>query len=488
MIKMTIWKSSFEYKFYLSLGVLLLVYVFSEAWLMPLTHDELSTIGFSKQSIFDILSYKDPIPNNHILNTLLLKLNIAIFGDNLLTNRLPNIMAFILYYLFSVKLAFRIGNDFLFRTGLVITMTMQPFLFDFFSVSRGYGLSLGFMSMSLYYMADFIKKTEISALFKSLVSAAIGVMASFTLLNYYLPLIFILFITIILKPNSSKSNELMKKSFLVMFCISLVLAGLCFTPFSKMMQTDQFQYWGSNSFYKDTFTELLYSMRSGIHYFRWDKEVYALVGLMIFLVIAFSGIYSFLLKKSKDPIFLSFISLFVLVILYNNMQHYLIGVPFLNARTSLFFIPLFSIVLVLSIQQITIIKEWLGVILICSTSLLTIQHFFRGCNPKANFEWYQDGDTYNVLKEINNIIFQESMPRPVKIDCHWLFHPSLTYHIEQNYKGIMEVAPYHKEINHETNALFYYTVSDEQEVLKSKFEPVREYSWKSRYILQAKKR
>lgn len=63
-----------ELKAYILLGLLLCIYVIAEAYLMPLTHDELSTIGFSRQAISNIITYKDPIPNNHILNTLLLKL------------------------------------------------------------------------------------------------------------------------------------------------------------------------------------------------------------------------------------------------------------------------------------------------------------------------------------------------------------------------------------------------------------------------------
>lgn len=64
---------------------------------------------------------------------------------------------------------------------------MQPFLFDFFQYQECYGLSLGFMSLSLYYLVLYVKNRRLNQMFLSLFFAAIGVVANFTLLNYYLP-------------------------------------------------------------------------------------------------------------------------------------------------------------------------------------------------------------------------------------------------------------------------------------------------------------
>ena len=468
------------------LGAFLFIFVLAEAIWMPLTHDEYSTIGFSQESIIDIITYEDPIPNNHILNTLLLKLNISIFGDMLFTNRLFNILSFIPFYIFTVLLSGLISRDLFLRFTLVVMVTMQPFFMDFFSVSRGYCISLCFLMISLYYFARTLTNLTTKNLVLSLTTGALGVIASFTLLNYYIPLSFLLTIFIIKNYRSIPTAVNVKFHLFLIVVIGLLLASFCYLPFSKMMATDQFVYWGSNGFFKDTVVELIYSLRSGIHYFRWDKEVYALVIFSLFIIMFLSGLYIWYRSKTRDTMYLYFSALFILTLLYNNVQFYGAKVPFLNARTSLFFVPLASVCIIFAIKKIYESKDWLGIMICVSISIFGIQHFLRGSNPKSNFEWYQDEQTHQVLREINNMIIQNGYKKPVKIDCNWIFHPSLTYHIEKKYQGVMELMPYHKDTQVGSPAVFYYAESWETEALKEHFIAVKEYAWKTKFILRRK--
>lgn len=51
----------------------LFFFIIKKALFIPVTHDEVSTISyFAKLNVWAIISYQDPIPNNHILNTLLI--------------------------------------------------------------------------------------------------------------------------------------------------------------------------------------------------------------------------------------------------------------------------------------------------------------------------------------------------------------------------------------------------------------------------------
>jgi len=468
------------------LGIFLFIFVLAEAIWMPLTHDEYSTIGFSQESIIDIITYKNPIPNNHILNTLLLKVNISIFGDRLFTNRLFNILSFIPFYIFTVLLSGLISRDMFLRFTLVVMVTMQPFFMDFFSVSRGYCISLCFLMISLFYFARTLTNLTTKNLVLSLTTGALGVIASFTLLNYYIPLSFLLAIFIIKNYRINPATANVKIQLLIIGLIGALLASFCYLPFSRMMATDQFVYWGSNGFFKDTVVELLYSLRSGIQYFRWDKEVYAFVIVSLFIIIFLSGFYIWYRSKTRDTMYVYFSALFLLTLLYNNVQFYVAKVPFLNARTSLFFVPLASVCIIYAIKKIYEKKDWLGIMICVSLSIFGIQHFLRGANPKSNFEWYQDEHNYQVLKEINNVIMMENFSKPVKVNCHWIFHPSLSYHVSQKYNGLIELIPYHKEIQPTSDALFYYTTSDEKDQLGSKYKVISEYAWKTRVLLKLK--
>ena len=150
-------KIDFEIKLFSLIGLFIFFLVTKEAYTVPLTHDEYNTIACSQTSFWDIVTYKDPVPNNHILNTLFIKLNIALFGDHLFTNRLHNFLFFIPFFIYLVLSASLLFKDIWLRIGLVCLIVLQPFLLDFFAVTRGYGLCISFQMISIYY---FIKKLK----------------------------------------------------------------------------------------------------------------------------------------------------------------------------------------------------------------------------------------------------------------------------------------------------------------------------------------
>ena len=65
---------------------------------VPVTIDELPAVfHYSKFNVWEIMMYPDHIPNNHILNTLLVKGSMLLFGQEQWAVRLPNLLAFLLY-------------------------------------------------------------------------------------------------------------------------------------------------------------------------------------------------------------------------------------------------------------------------------------------------------------------------------------------------------------------------------------------------------
>jgi len=82
-------------------GCGLLVYIIYKAWFLSFTHDESYTyLHYVHQNFMDIISYKTPYTNNHILNTVLIKYCESLFGKSELIFRLPNIAAFIIYSIY----------------------------------------------------------------------------------------------------------------------------------------------------------------------------------------------------------------------------------------------------------------------------------------------------------------------------------------------------------------------------------------------------
>ncbi|MCB9308575.1 MAG: hypothetical protein H6567_00780 [Lewinellaceae bacterium] len=473
------------FKWFFGVGLVLFFLIIREAIFLPLTHDEYSTILVSYQPLWDIITYKDPIPNNHILNTILLKCNIIIFGDHLISNRLHNILSFIPYFVFSVLIARKLSRNTILSMMFVLMVNFQPFVLDFFCVTRGYGLSIAFQMASLYYALEYISNSHSKHYGLALLFGAIGVMANFTLLNFYIPLLGLL-IYYSFKGNSHQKQHNFKKELVLGLGITLLLALISILPISKMVNTNQFVFWSSNNFFNDTIVPLFTSLRVGVFYFHWSHTVYSivLIVLLSFLVLLVAFVSKNNLRKNKYLLFSSF--LLLLVLIYNNMQFYLLKVPFLNARTSLFFVPLvalflYALILTLSEQSIKLSKGIaIFIIVVCT------QHFVRGYNGKVNYEWYFNQNTYEVLDEIYFLINSKNLSTPVTLDCHWFYHPSLTYHINQKYRGLIELTPYHKETDQNSNAMFYYSDPSETELLSKNYDKVKEFSGSYSILWQKK--
>lgn len=469
---------------YWVLGLILLFLVSKEAVVLPLTHDEGNTIHCSSTTVWDIITYKDPVPNNHILNTLLIKINQSIFGKSLLAARLANILSFIPFFIFTVLIGKKLFESVWPQLLFVFSLVLQPFILDFYAVTRGYGLSLSLMIISIYYMLLRIRSGQRKDLILCILFAALGVYANFTLLNYFIPVCLFLLYEIY-KRNFNKNKSIFYQEFAILFSLGIILISAISVPVFKMVSTKQFVYWGTKGFFEDTVKSLIISLRSGVEYFGTTHEViYIFITSLITLIIVFGNILNW--KNKLNTTLLWMTALLLATIVYNQLQFIIFKVPFLNARTALFFVPLVCIPLVLSIQVLfQSFKYWPFVIIITFLSV-QMQHFIRGYSVNSNFEWYYDQNTYQVLDHIKSMVESGQAPKPAKINCYWIFYPSLSYHVSQKYAEYIEIAPWDTKIKDDGNSLFYYTEGSEKDQLSEKFDVVKDFGYGARFLMRAK--
>ena len=91
--------------------------------------------------------------NNHVLFTILAKLTTGAIGTSELGLRLPSVVAGAVYFV-VVFLLCRL----LFRRGAIFSMTaaalaLNPFVLDFLSAARGYGVALAFFMVAFHQVA-----------------------------------------------------------------------------------------------------------------------------------------------------------------------------------------------------------------------------------------------------------------------------------------------------------------------------------------------
>lgn len=145
----------------------LFLYIVLRAILLPAYYDELSTFYFHVRTgkLNPFLSDNDT--NNHVLNSALTRFSYLLFGDSRLALRLPNVLAGATYLLYAWRMK-RFFDSWVTAAGCFLLLTCPIYLFSFFSLCRGYGLSAAFLLGGcwhlLAYRQEFRQKDFIAGL------------------------------------------------------------------------------------------------------------------------------------------------------------------------------------------------------------------------------------------------------------------------------------------------------------------------------------
>ncbi len=183
-----------------------LLFALSRAIRVPFTYDEAASyiryIDTSVPSVFDtnrLSIFNFEVATNHFLNTALTKLCDLAGGRSEFVLRLPNLCGYILYLGFAGLILRRLSNPSIAIGGFLL-LNFNPYVLDFFALSRGYGLSLGLLMGTLSFFLRVVdpptKPRQSRDLTCALVFATAAVMANFALLNVYLSIVVIVTITL----------------------------------------------------------------------------------------------------------------------------------------------------------------------------------------------------------------------------------------------------------------------------------------------------
>lgn len=218
---------------YFCLGLSFFSYVFARTILVGITYDEAWTLGaFVRGSFYNIVTCEPAIANNHLLNSFLIKMIYSFGQETVFLARLPNLLSMIAYLYFSFKICHTFFKPLL-GISLYILLISNPFLLDFFGLARGYGLGIGFLMSSLYFLLKF-RKTGVSrnGIF-ALLLGSFAVLSNLTFLFFFVGL-FIAGQFVFLTKNDFELRESKIKYFQFAgsnLLISLALASVIFSLF-----------------------------------------------------------------------------------------------------------------------------------------------------------------------------------------------------------------------------------------------------------------
>lgn len=138
------------------IGAFALAWVIARAALQSITIDEADTyLAYIEP---DFAAHWAPSSSNHILNTLLTRLSVSLFGASELTVRLPAIFGAAVFVTACWYLVTRITRRPLLASALMICLTCNPLTMDFLVAARGYSMAIGFLMAELAFGVSAIRR------------------------------------------------------------------------------------------------------------------------------------------------------------------------------------------------------------------------------------------------------------------------------------------------------------------------------------------
>jgi hypothetical protein len=361
-------------------------------------------------------------------------------------------------------------------------MNANPFLIDFFSLARGYGIAIGLMVSGFYFYCRYIEDQKNKYHFFALLFLCFAALANFALINVVL--VFILvhnsFQFFILKRKFSIKN-IWQVNYSTLILLSL-LTAICYEPIRKITQLKMFDFGGTNGFWEDTVASLLYSLSY------YSPYEYNFVIICKVLVIIFSALFVtkcvlYLISRKlislTQKIMLFFGLNLFLVMLSSIFQNGLFKTPFLANRFALFLYPLFILTSCFLIMEV--LKSSYKYVIHGLLSLMVLMFFGHTCysvNTSWYYEWKYDMNTKDMLEKLDTLRKNKN----ISLGITWVFEPSINF-----YKKTHKLE-WINEVNREglkpENDYFYVRAEDFQKTLKEEVTIICYYIPTDNYLVK----
>lgn len=358
--------------------------------------------------------------NNHILNTMLMKICSVLLGDKEWALRLPNVLAHFAYLYYTLKILSLQKNKLISTCGFIV-LNLNPFILDFFSIARGYGLALSLMMGSLYYFIKAIEHTK--GYFLAYSICFLAVYANFTLFNYYLCMIFCnICITLIsLNKFSWQSVKTLIRKNTTLIIVNIAFFLVTVLVLSVLNSNKQF-YVGADTIWDALQSFNLSALYNNIHMLAVAKGLSALtiLSIVVFITLVLKNLKSKTIN-SFSILAIIFISCIILILI----EYWFFKMPLPEGRTGLYLFSLFFLILFFALQNFT--NRYSSKIIFTIPILLavfSVCNFGINANLKSVLYMAYDANSKHVYAQIE----RDAHGKEANIYTDWLFEPSLNYY------------------------------------------------------------
>lgn len=473
------------YGFITLFGILFIIIIYKVIH-VPVTTDEVPTVFFySNFSYWEIMMYPDNIPNNHILNTMLAKFSMFIFGKEQWAARLPSLLSFIVFGfgVFRIlKLVLKPTSFFFIPAALLF---INPYWLDFFGLCRGYAISSTLVTLTVGLMLEGYLYKKPKLIWFALITSILASYTNFSVLVFWAAATIMVWFYFLIE--NKKALKKVIKPTLIIFFISLAYLCLIIVPIIKMHSTNEFQYWTSLGFYGDTIKSLLREWGYGseilykIGFEYWTALLAIIVSINIIYFLRNLIKDKFSLQSVYHPTFIAS-AMLLLPAFISIAQTIILGTPNLNGRTALFFFPLVSIVFATTLSlipelKIQLIKKSLAIFL----GVVFMLNLTNRVTLKSVREWYYDQNTLEVL----SFLKERYNGKPISLKTSWFFCPSFYFYTYTGKAPYIDLQYQDYNIDINTPAEYYYITAQDYKLLEPRFEVVYKFN-SDRWLLKQK--
>jgi hypothetical protein len=393
--------------------------------------------------------------NNHVLNTVLCRLSVWIFGVSELSLRLPSLFGGAIYLLAMLWLSewmFGAGRRSIFSFA---ALAANPIVLDYLSAARGYSLGLGFEFLAVVLIV--FRLSGDRPLQTRFLNYAIGVAFALSAagnLVFVIPNLVLLFVFLFLlgsgvtepRPGGSDSRDRANSAFGVALpagrgsvMVEIAVSGLAVfgaLMYIPLTHADASSFYiGEASFARSAWILLVRSFNYPSVFWARHLELPiaivtapAILGSLLLLGIVSAS------RKNPWPenrwramlVFPATLtgSLAVLAVL-----HLLFRFPFPYERTGLYFIPLITLtVLVAAETGFRLRPLRISGILLYACLCLAVAQYIAELKVNCYQEWKSDAGTKRVVVLLASM--NETPDRRGRIGVSWELEPSVSYYLK----------------------------------------------------------
>lgn len=371
----------------------LLAYIAARAHTVSFSYDEAVTyLNYVRAGKLILFEHEDASANHHLLNVWGMWLFMKLFGPHEFAMRIPNLIGGALYFYAASRLALRAPNALLALSSFVL-LCVHPYLLDFFSLARGYGLSHGLLLLSLWQLYRFAMEDwahRFAA--RSALLAGLAALASTMLLNYLIGLVGACCSAVIIV---ARRNGQVVPLRALLKILGSAIAPLAFVTWNaSRMLHGKALYHGAD----DPWNGMIGSVAELLCYraYEWDDAMAIMTTLLCLTGLACAAALAGFRHRTARPVVLG-LAILSLVMLGFLLQNRDLGLPWPWTRTAFFLVPILFWLFVLALFSVNRITA-IGTGVAAGLAIIVLAHFGRCANLSYALEWRPSGQVRPLLE------------------------------------------------------------------------------------------